>query len=80
MNSTLKQIAQAYREACGQIHSLIKASSYKITHIMEEIGLGRAAFYARLNAANWEPSHLEKFAAIFDSEPKRGAVTRYSAN
>ena len=72
MDFTLSQVAQAYRQACAQIHTLIKASSYKITHIMEEIGLGRAAFYARLNAANWEPSHLERFAAIFASEPKRG--------
>ena len=75
MPHTLTQIAQAYKEACQQIHSLIKKSSYKITHIMEEIGLGRAAFYARLKTANWEPSHLEKFAAIFATEPRGGAVT-----
>lgn len=70
-------IAQAYKKACADVAAMIKRSSYKITHIMEEIGLGRAAFYARLNAENWEPQHLEKFGSIFASDPammKGGAV------
>lgn len=75
MKLNLSQIADAYKQACARIQDMIKASSFKITHIMEEIGLGRAAFYDRLNKANWEPKHLETFQRIFDSEPKRGAVT-----
>lgn len=68
-------IAQAYKKACANIAGMIKASSYKITHIMEEIGLGRAAFYARLKAENWEPQHLETFGRIFEGDPRGGAVT-----
>lgn len=35
---------------------------------MEVVGLGRAAFYARLNANNWEPRHLIAFSSILTEE------------
>lgn len=47
---------------------MFKASRFKITYIMQEIGLERAAFYARLKAKNWEPHHLTKFAEILGRE------------
>jgi hypothetical protein len=68
----LAEIARAYTEACEKIETLIRESKYKITYIMEEVGLGRAAFYARLNKRNWEPSHLLIFARLLQPERTNG--------
>jgi hypothetical protein len=69
----LYQIAQSYKQACAAVEQLLKNSAFKITWIMEEIGLGRSAFYARLEARNWLPEHLEKFAQILATQPSAGS-------
>jgi hypothetical protein len=63
-----KSIAEQYREACANVEQAIKASKYKITYFMEELGLGRSAFYGRLHAENWQPEHLEKIALILEGK------------
>jgi hypothetical protein len=61
-------IAAQYREACANVEQAIKASKYKITWFMEQLGLGRSAFYGRLSTANWQPEHLEKIALLLEGK------------